>query len=70
MDGHTHWPTQTLPERDPGEPFTDGVSKVRYALKTPYRDGTTHEIFKPLGFIAKASSAATGPLPKDRKESA
>jgi len=23
--------------------------KVRYELKTPYRDGTTHVIFEPLG---------------------
>jgi hypothetical protein len=27
--------------------------KVRYALKTPYRDGTTHVIFEPLDFIAR-----------------
>jgi hypothetical protein len=27
--------------------------KVRYELKTPYRDGTTHVIFEPLDFIAK-----------------
>ena len=26
--------------------------KVRYALKTPYRDGTTHVIFEPVDFIA------------------
>ncbi len=25
---------------------------VRYELKTPYRDGTTHVIFEPLDFIA------------------
>jgi hypothetical protein len=25
---------------------------VRYQLKTPYRDGTTHVIFEPLDFIA------------------
>jgi len=24
-------------------------AKVRYELKTPYRDGTTHVIFEPLG---------------------
>ena len=28
-------------------------SKVRYELKTPYRDGTTHVIFEPLDFIAR-----------------
>jgi len=27
--------------------------KVRYELKTPYSDGTTHIIFEPLDFIAK-----------------
>jgi len=27
--------------------------KVRYELKTPYRDGTTHVIFEPLEFIAR-----------------
>ena len=26
---------------------------VRYALKTPYRDGTTHVIFEPEDFIAR-----------------
>ena len=26
---------------------------VRYQLKTPYRDGTTHVIFEPLDFIAR-----------------
>lgn len=27
--------------------------QVRYELKTPYRNGTTHVIFEPLDFIAK-----------------
>ena len=26
---------------------------VRYELKTPYRDGTTHVIFEPMDFIAR-----------------
>jgi hypothetical protein len=26
---------------------------IRYQLKTPYRDGTTHVIFEPLDFIAR-----------------
>jgi hypothetical protein len=30
---------------------------VRYALKTPYRDGTTHVIFEPLDFLARLTSA-------------
>ena len=28
---------------------------IHYQLKTPYRDGTTHVIFEPLDFIAKAA---------------
>ena len=26
---------------------------MRYELKTPYRDGTTHVIFEPMNFIAR-----------------
>lgn len=36
--------------------------KVRYQLKTPYRDGTTHVIFEPLDFMA--SLAALVPKPR------
>ena len=36
--------------------------KVRYELKTPYRDGTTHVIFEPVDFIAKL--VALVPKPK------
>jgi len=35
---------------------------IRYRLKTPYRDGTTHVIFEPLDFIAKLSAL----IPKPR----
>jgi hypothetical protein len=35
---------------------------VRYALKTPYRDGTTHVIFEPEDFIARLAA----PVPKPR----
>ena len=35
---------------------------VRYQLKTPYRDGTTHVIFEPLDFIARLAA----PVPKPR----
>ena len=31
--------------------------KVRYELKTPYRDGTTHVIFEPVDFIAKLAAS-------------
>ncbi len=30
--------------------------KVRYELKTPYSDGTTHVIFEPLDFIARLAA--------------
>ena len=36
--------------------------KVRYELKTPYRDGTTHLIFEPLDFIARLAAH----VPKQR----
>jgi hypothetical protein len=35
---------------------------VRYALKTPSRDGTTHVVLEPLDFIARL--AATAPPPR------
>jgi hypothetical protein len=35
--------------------------KVRYELKTPYRDGTTHVIFEPLDFIAKLAALVPKP---------
>lgn len=37
--------------------------KVRYELKTPYRDGTTHVIFEPVDFIAKLAALVV--LPED-----
>lgn len=38
---------------------TDG--RVRYSLKTPYRDGTTHVIFEPLDFIARLAALVPKP---------
>ncbi len=35
--------------------------KVRYELKTPYRDGTTHVIFEPTDFIARLASLVPKP---------
>jgi len=35
--------------------------KVRYQLKTPYKDGTTHIIFEPLDFIAKLAALVPKP---------
>ncbi len=34
---------------------------VRYELKTPYRDGTTHVIFEPLDFMAKLAALVPKP---------
>jgi hypothetical protein len=36
--------------------------QVRYCLKSPYRDGTTHIVLEPLDFIARL--AALVPLPR------
>ena len=35
---------------------------IRYTLKTPYRDGTTHVLFEPLDFIARLAAL----IPKPR----
>lgn len=34
---------------------------IRYELKTPYRDGTTHVIFEPLDFIARLAALVPKP---------
>ena len=34
---------------------------LRYQLKTPYRDGTTHVIFEPLDFIARLAALVPKP---------
>jgi hypothetical protein len=34
---------------------------IRYQLKTPYSDGTTHVIFEPLDFIAKLAALVPKP---------
>ena len=33
----------------------------RYALKSPYRDGTTHLIFEPMDFIARLAALVPKP---------
>jgi hypothetical protein len=43
-----------------GAPQRD-VGQVRYALKTPYRDGTTHVIFEPEDFIARLAALVPKP---------
>jgi len=35
--------------------------RVRYELKTPYRNGTTHVIFEPVDFIAKLAALVPSP---------
>ena len=35
--------------------------QVRYELKTPYRDGTTHVFFEPLDFMAKLAALVPKP---------
>ncbi len=35
--------------------------KVRFELKTPYRDGTTHIIFDPVDFMAKLAALVLKP---------
>ena len=37
------------------------TGNVRYTLKTPYRDGTTHVIFEPLDFIARLAALVPKP---------
>jgi hypothetical protein len=34
---------------------------VRYTLKTPYRDGTTHVVFEPLDFLARLAALVPRP---------
>ena len=68
-------PPQKL-ERQGGDPLCRYISRpaiaekrlsltpggnVRYQLKTPYRDGTTHVIFEPLDFIARLAALVPRP---------
>ena len=52
-----HHPPSDLRET----PVPDEQGKVRYELKTPYRDGTTHVIFEPVDFIAKLAALVPKP---------
>ena len=36
--------------------------RIRYELKTPYRDGTTHAIFEPFNFLALLAAVVPRPL--------
>ncbi len=35
--------------------------RIRYELKTPYRDGTTHVFFEPLDFLARLAALVPRP---------
>jgi len=35
--------------------------QLRYMLKTPYRDGTTHVVFEPLDFMARLAALVPRP---------
>jgi hypothetical protein len=35
--------------------------RIRYTLKTPYRDGTTHVLFEPLDFLARLAALVPSP---------
>lgn len=37
------------------------AGQVRYQLKTPYRDGTTHVLFEPVDFIARLAALVPKP---------
>lgn len=37
------------------------TGNIRYELKTPYNDGTTHVFFEPLDFIAKLAALVPPP---------
>ena len=50
------------PPRDCGKaPVAHPNDNIRYQLKTPYRDGTTHVIFEPVDFIARLSALVPKP---------
>jgi hypothetical protein len=36
--------------------------RMRYTLKTPYRDGTIYVVFAPLDFIARLAAMFSGQL--------
>jgi hypothetical protein len=40
---------------------TTSPGYVRYALKTPYRDGTTHIVIEPLDFMARLAALVPPP---------
>ena len=51
----------TRPAVSEKRPSLTARGKVRYELKTPYSDGTTHVIFEPLDFIARLAALVPKP---------
>ena len=45
----------------PGRLSLTPQGRVRYTLKTPYRDGTTHVVFEPLDFMARLAALVPKP---------
>jgi hypothetical protein len=41
--------------------WTAPAGRLAYALKTPYRDGTTHVILEPRDFVARLAALVPGP---------
>jgi hypothetical protein len=66
QQGRKVFTLQTLPDCQSDNPFSSSVGevagRVRYELKTPWRNGTTHVIFEPLDFISRLVSL----IPKPR----
>ena len=50
-----------MPAVSEQRPSLTAQGQVRYQLKTPYRDGTTHVFFEPLDFIARLAALVPKP---------
>jgi hypothetical protein len=69
QQGHKVFTLQTLPDCQSDNSFSNSVGRlsmtrngrVRYELKTPWRNGTTHVIFEPLDFISRLVSLVPKP---------
>jgi Putative transposase len=54
-------PLYQPPARGGRAAHLDTPGQRPHALKTPYRDGTTHVIFEPLDFLARSTSLVLSP---------
>ncbi len=61
LSADRHAPGSTRPAVSEKRLSLTAHGKVRYELKTPYRDGTTHVIFEPLDFIARLAALVPRP---------